>query len=93
MAVCIGFIGKEVQALLLSCHILLQYKTLKNFSLLQNSPLFLRCINPSQELQFHYIMHTCIDFVEEKIIQSNKSGSDVRELYLGLLYSSEEVKA
>jgi hypothetical protein len=31
--------------------------------------------------------------VEEKIIQSNKSGSDVRELYLGLLYSSEEVKA
>nr|SVE77342.1 EOG090X0HN8 [Daphnia lumholtzi]SVE77963.1 EOG090X0HN8 [Daphnia lumholtzi]SVE78592.1 EOG090X0HN8 [Daphnia lumholtzi] len=59
----------------------------------ENSPLFLRCINQSQELQFHYIMHTCIDFVEEKIIQSNKSGSDVRELYLGLLYSSEEVKA
>lgn len=59
----------------------------------QNSPLFLRCINSSQELQFHYIVHTCLDFVEEKIIQSNKSGSEVRELYLGLLYSNEEVKA
>jgi len=26
-------------------------------------------------------------------MQSNKSGSDVRELYLGLLFSNEEVKA
>jgi len=58
----------------------------------ENSPLFVRCINASQELQFHYIVHTCLDFVEEKIVQSNKSGSDVRELYLGLLYSNEEVK-
>nr|CAG4648987.1 EOG090X0HN8 [Polyphemus pediculus] len=59
----------------------------------ENSPLFVRCTNSSQELQFHYIVHTCLDFVEEKIVQSNKSGSDVRELYLGMLYSNEEVKA
>nr|CAG4636639.1 EOG090X0HN8 [Eubosmina coregoni]SVE70158.1 EOG090X0HN8 [Eubosmina coregoni] len=59
----------------------------------ENSPLFLRCINSDQELQFHYIVHTCLDFVEEKIVQSNKSGSELRELYLGLLYSNEEVKA
>ena len=59
----------------------------------QNSPLFLRCVNSELELQFHYIVHTCLDFVEEKIVQSNKSGSDVRELYLGLLYTNEEVKA
>nr|CAG4642907.1 EOG090X0HN8 [Evadne anonyx] len=58
----------------------------------ENSPLFVRCTNTSQELQFHYIVHTCLDFVEERIVQSNKSGSDVRELYLGLLYSNEEVK-
>jgi len=59
----------------------------------ENSPLFLQCANEDQELQYHYIVHTCLDFVEEKIVQSNKSGSDVRELYLGLLYSNEEVKA
>nr|CAG4638833.1 EOG090X0HN8 [Cyclestheria hislopi] len=59
----------------------------------ENSPLFLRCTSPEQELQFHYIVHTCLDFVEEKIAQSNKSGSDLRELYLGLLYTTEEVKA
>jgi hypothetical protein len=93
MAVCIGFIGKEVQVLFVQLLVLNCSINIQNYSSLQNSPLFLRCINPSQELQFHYIMHTCIDFVEEKIIQSNKSGSDVRELYLGLLYSSEEVKA
>lgn len=59
----------------------------------QNSPLLLRCTRSEHELQFHYIVHTCLDFVEEKIMQSNKSGSDVRELYLGLLFSNEEVKA
>ena len=65
-----------------------------NFQLLkQNSPLFIRCSSVVQELQYHYIVHTCLDFVEEKIVQSNKSGNDVRELYLGLLYTNEEVKA
>nr|CAG4641327.1 EOG090X0HN8 [Eulimnadia texana] len=59
----------------------------------ENSPLFLSCANHHQELQYHYVVHTCLDFVEEKIVQNNKAGSDLRELYLGLLYSTEEYKA
>lgn len=44
------------------------------------------------ELQFHYKVHTSLDVVEEKLSSSGKTASDVRELYLGLLYSTEEHK-
>nr|CAG4645921.1 EOG090X0HN8 [Lynceus sp. MCZ IZ 141354] len=59
----------------------------------ENSPLLVQCVNPAQELQYHYLVHTCLDFVEEKIALSNKSVSEIRELYLGLLHSAEEFKA
>nr|CAG4652296.1 EOG090X0HN8 [Triops cancriformis] len=58
----------------------------------ENSPLFLHCHDANQELDFQYAVHTCLDFVEEKVMNSNKSGSDLREPYLGVLYSTEEYK-
>ena len=58
----------------------------------QNSPKYISCLNPDLELQFHYKVHTSLDVVEEKLSSVGKSSGDVRELYLGLLYSSEEHK-
>jgi hypothetical protein len=37
-------------------------------------------------------VHTSLDVVEEKLSSIGKTSSDVRELYLGLLYSTEEHK-
>jgi len=60
-----------------------------------NSPLYIKCTNPDQELAFHYSLHTSLDVVEEKIAitgQSAKTAADNRELYLGSLYSTEHQK-
>jgi hypothetical protein len=57
-----------------------------------NSPKYISCLNPELELQFQYKVHTSLDVVEEKLSSIGKTSSDVRELYLGLLYSTEEHK-
>ncbi|KAF4524886.1 hypothetical protein B566_EDAN015542, partial [Ephemera danica] len=57
-----------------------------------NSPKYISCLNPNLELQFHYKVHTSLDVVEEKLSAVGKASGDVRELYLGLLYSTEEHK-
>lgn len=44
------------------------------------------------ELKFHYTVHTSLDVVEEKISAVGKSIGDQRELYLGLLYPTEDYK-
>lgn len=46
-------------------------------------------MNQQDELQIQYEIHSSIDFVEEKLKTGKK---DTRELYLGLLYSTEEHK-
>lgn len=46
-------------------------------------------LNPQDELQIQYEIHSSIDFVEEKLKTGKK---DMRELYLGLLYSTEDHK-
>ena len=51
------------------------------------------CVDPAQELTFHYSLHTSLDVIEEKLSASSKAaGSDQRELYLGALNSSEHQK-
>ncbi|XP_046387141.1 trafficking protein particle complex subunit 2-like protein [Ischnura elegans] len=55
-----------------------------------NSPKYILCLNPNQELQFHYRVHTSLDVVEEKL--KTTGDRDVRELYIGQLYSTEEHK-
>lgn len=57
-----------------------------------NSPKYISCLNPELELQFHYKVHTSLDVVEEKLSSVGLNSGDVRELYLGLLYSTEEHK-
>lgn len=58
----------------------------------ENSPLFVKTVMPCNELKFLYTIHTSLDVVEEKISPGNKSSGDVRELYLGLLYPTEDYK-
>ncbi|XP_034257075.1 trafficking protein particle complex subunit 2-like protein [Thrips palmi] len=58
----------------------------------ENSPKYVSCLNSDNELQFHYKVHTALDVVEEKLSLAGKSNNDVRELYLGLLHSTEEHK-
>lgn len=59
---------------------------------LQNSPKYIACLKEEQELQFQYKVHTSLDIVEEKLLAPGKVSGDLRELYLGLLYSTEEQK-
>lgn len=59
------------------------------FAFVQNSPKYITCLNPDEELSFQYKALCSLDFVEEKL---SKSGSDLRELYLGMLYSLETHK-
>lgn len=44
------------------------------------------------ELKFHYMVHTSLDVVDEKISAMGKALVDQRELYLGLLYPTEDYK-
>ncbi|XP_046611187.1 trafficking protein particle complex subunit 2-like protein [Neodiprion virginianus] len=57
-----------------------------------NSPKYIRCSDETAALQFHYKVHTSIDIIEEKLNTGNKMAADIRELFLGLLFSTEEHK-
>ncbi|KAL1116790.1 hypothetical protein AAG570_005262, partial [Ranatra chinensis] len=57
-----------------------------------NSPKYLSCLDESNELQFYYKAHTSLDVIEEKLLAAGKSTPDIRELYMGLLYATEEHK-
>uniref|UniRef100_A0A4W5RFZ3 Trafficking protein particle complex subunit 2-like protein n=1 Tax=Hucho hucho TaxID=62062 RepID=A0A4W5RFZ3_9TELE len=58
----------------------------------QNYPLYIRSVPIQNELKFHYTVHTSLDVVEEKISAVGKAMADQRELYLGLLYPTEDYK-
>lgn len=58
----------------------------------ENWPLYIRTISTDNELKFHYTVHTSLDVVEEKLSAANKNANDLRELYLGLLYPTEDYK-
>ncbi|KAJ8925351.1 hypothetical protein NQ315_009181 [Exocentrus adspersus] len=57
-----------------------------------NSPKFFTALNPDEELNYQYKVLSSLDIVEEKLGVGAKSGSDLRELYLGMLYSLETHK-
>ena len=44
------------------------------------------------DLQFDYIAYTSLDVVDERISAGVKNSGDLRELYLGLLYPTEDYK-
>ncbi|KAL2721599.1 trafficking protein particle complex subunit 2-like protein [Vespula maculifrons] len=57
-----------------------------------NSPKYIKCVDEALALQFHYKVHTSIDIIEEKLNIGNKTAVDIRDLYLGLLLTTEEFK-
>ncbi|XP_035751087.1 trafficking protein particle complex subunit 2-like protein [Egretta garzetta] len=57
-----------------------------------NYPLYIRSVPTENELKFHYTVHTSLDVVDEKISAMGKALVDQRELYLGLLYPTEDYK-
>lgn len=57
-----------------------------------NEPLYIHTKYAEPNLQFHYIVHTCLDVIEEKTSTLTKTSQDPRELYLGLLYPTEDFK-
>ncbi|KAL4828152.1 hypothetical protein H8958_008957 [Nasalis larvatus] len=58
----------------------------------KNYPLYIRSTPTENELKFHYMVHTSLDVVDEKISAMGKALLDQRELYLGLLYRTEDYK-
>uniref|UniRef100_A0A2K5QV73 Trafficking protein particle complex subunit 2-like protein n=1 Tax=Cebus imitator TaxID=2715852 RepID=A0A2K5QV73_CEBIM len=58
----------------------------------ENYPLYIRSTLTENELKFHYMVHTSLDVVDEKISAMGKALVDQRELYLGLLYPTEDYK-
>ncbi|XP_075289578.1 trafficking protein particle complex subunit 2-like protein [Opisthocomus hoazin] len=58
----------------------------------ENYPLYIRSVPTENELKFHYTVHTSLDVVDEKISAMGKALVDQRELYLGLLYPTEDYK-
>lgn len=58
----------------------------------ENYPLYIKTIATDDELKFYYTVHTSLDVVEEKISSVGKNTNDLRELYLGLLYPTEDYK-
>ncbi|XP_061830749.1 trafficking protein particle complex subunit 2-like protein isoform X2 [Nerophis lumbriciformis] len=58
----------------------------------ENYPLFIRSLPTQNELKFHYTVHTSLDVVEAKISAVGKALGDQKELYLGLLYPTEDYK-
>ncbi|KAH8296994.1 hypothetical protein KR044_002667 [Drosophila immigrans] len=53
-----------------------------------NAPLYLATSDLERELDLQYHVHAALDVVEEKCLIS-KGAPDSKELYLGLLYSTE----
>ncbi|XP_030759488.1 trafficking protein particle complex subunit 2-like protein [Sitophilus oryzae] len=58
----------------------------------ENSPKFFCCVNPDEELNFQYKVLSSLDIIEEKLNPTNKPGTEIKELYLGMLYSLETCK-
>jgi len=53
----------------------------------QNHPILVRTFVPGDDLKYHYVAHTSLDVIEERVASSTKLG----ECYLGHLYSMEDL--
>ena len=69
----------------------------------ENNPLYLRAFGPHDQLRFHFIVHTALDFIEEKVAaqrsqagvapsQQAAAGASKQDCYLGLLYPIEDLR-
>ena len=55
----------------------------------ENNPLYIQTFSGADELKFHYIVHTSLDVVEEKVAAKQHQGNG-GDTYLGLLYPTED---
>ncbi|XP_052817059.1 trafficking protein particle complex subunit 2-like protein [Mya arenaria] len=58
----------------------------------ENYPLYIKAASAENELKFYYTVHTSLDVIEEKVNNVGKNANELRELYLGLLYPTEDYK-
>lgn len=86
MAVCIAIIGKDVSQANCSDFLLLSPFPPKN------SPQFIATSDTGKELELQYRVHAALDIVEEKCAIGITQAQDSRDLYIGLLYSTEYYK-
>lgn len=92
-SVCIAIIGKDVGFYPKIPEIFFRISN-ENLSLIpQNSPLYIATSDLDRELELHYSVHASLDIIEEKCLPaSGKQTVDSRDLYLGMLYSTETDK-
>ncbi|KAL9642748.1 hypothetical protein ABK040_009825 [Willaertia magna] len=60
----------------------------------KNNPLFLKVyktVDEEEPLKFHYIAHTALDIIEEKL-SNRKNTNQNNDMYLGLLFPTEVFK-
>jgi len=56
-----------------------------------NNPLYIRSFDTTEDgLKFHYIVHSSLDVVEEKL--AGKKAAPSADMYMGLLYPTEDYK-
>lgn len=55
----------------------------------QNSPQYIATSDLDKELELQYRVHAALDVVEEKCAVGHTPSQDSRDLYIGLLYSTE----
>mmetsp|Transcript_32322 Transcript_32322/g.53473 ORF Transcript_32322/g.53473 Transcript_32322/m.53473 type:complete len:145 (-) Transcript_32322:176-610(-) len=62
----------------------------------ENNPLYIRTFGQSDELHFHFILHTALDHIEEKVLGQRHAastvGSSKLDSYLGMLYPIGELR-
>lgn len=60
--------------------------------LFKNAPLYLTTTDMDKELELQYRVHAALDVIEEKCLPVTKGTPESKEVYLGLLYSTETHK-
>ena len=65
----------------------------------QNNPLYIKAYGQHDQLRFHFIVHTSLDFLEEKVAAQTQGSASIptaatskHDSYLGLLYPIEELR-
>jgi len=53
-----------------------------------NNPLYIKNFTSSDDLKYHYVVNTSLDVIEERVQSAPKSP----DMYLGLLYSMEDLR-
>ena len=58
----------------------------------QNYPLYMRNVSNESSLKFHFIVHSSLDVIEERMVALSRNASETtsRESYLGYLLTIQD---